>query len=129
MTIDWTVSHERRLVSAVIGPGTRRRDYPAFIVALSEAGAISYRKIFDLRFGMLDYTVADVKALGQKVVDWGKAGNPGPVALIVSSELTDEFARLYSEHARIDRPVRLFTDTAAAQVWLDEIAPVAADKT
>ena len=73
MTIDWTVSHERRLVSAIVGPGTRRRDYPAFIVALSEAGAISYRKIFDLRFGMLDYTVADVKALGQKVVDWGKA--------------------------------------------------------
>ncbi len=118
------MSHEKRLVSAVIGPGKRRRDYPVFIVALSEAGAISCRKIFDLRFGRLDYTVADVKALSQKVVEWGKAGSPGPTALIVSSKLTEEFARLYSEHARIERQARIFTDTAAAQVWLDEVAPL-----
>ncbi len=124
MAIDWTVSHQKRLVTAVIGPKTRRRDYPAFLIALSEAGAISYRKIFDLRFGMLDYTVADVRALGQKVTEWGKDGRSGPVALIASSELTAEFATLYGQHARVERPIRIFSDMAEALTWLDEVDPV-----
>ncbi len=124
MAIDWTVSHEKRLVTAVIGPKTRRRDYPAFLAALRERGAISYRKIFDLSFGMLDYTVSDVRALGQKVIEWGKGGKPGPVALIASSELTAEFATLYGQHARAERPIRIFADMAEALAWLDEVDPV-----
>jgi hypothetical protein len=125
MAIDFTVSHEEKLVVATIGAGTRRSDYPKFLEGMSEANAHGYRKIVDLSFATLDYfKIADLRAFGQIVAAWGKAGNPGPTALIINSELSQEMADLFREHAKAARPVQVFTDAAAARAWLDEVAPL-----
>jgi hypothetical protein len=125
MAIDVSVSHEDRLVIATVGSGTRRGDYLKMLQEIAEAKAVSYRKIVDIRFVPPEYRVADFRAFGQRVMEWGQAGEkPGPTALIVGSEIATEFAELFREHARADRPLQIFTDPAPARAWLDQVAPV-----
>ena len=124
MAIEWTVSHDDKLVTAVANHATRRRDYPAFLTEMSANGLVPYRKIFDLRYARLEFTAADLRAWGQRVVDWGNADRPGPTALLVDSDLARELADMFTTHARANRPVAIFTSTDAARAWLDEVAPV-----
>ena len=47
----------------------------------------------------------------------------GPVACVVSSEIAHEMIAIFDRKMSLDRPLRIFRDTAAAMRWLDEIAP------
>lgn len=124
MAIDFEVSHAERLVVATIGAGTRRSDYPKFLTGMSEAGAHGYRKIVDMRFAPMEFKASDIRAFGQIVKGWGESGSPGPTALLVNSEISQEIAGLFREYARAARPVNVFNDEKAARAWLDEVSPL-----
>lgn len=110
---------------ATVGPGTRRGDYLKMLQSIADANAVGYRKVVDIRFVPLDYKISDFRAFGQSVLAWAEAADrPGPTALIAASEVAQEFARLFNEHARADRPLRIFSDIDAARAWLDETAPL-----
>lgn len=125
MAIDWTISHAEKLVLATVPAGAKRSDYVTFLAGVADANAVGYRKIVDIRFATLEFKIADVRAYGQIVMTWGKDSKPGPTALIVNSEISSDFAELFRQYARADRPVRVFTDIEPARAWLDEVAPVA----
>jgi hypothetical protein len=126
VAIDFEVSHEDRLVVATIGADARRGDYLKFLNGMTEAGALGYRKIVDMRFASMEFKASDIRAFGESVKSWGSTGKPGPTALIVNTEISLEVAGLFREHARALREVRVFTDHETAKVWLDEVAPVTA---
>ena len=110
---------------ATVGAGTRRGDFLKALQNVAAANAVGYRKIIDIRFMPLDFKISDLRAFGQAVIAWSQGTDKlGPTALIAGSEVAQEFARLFSEHARADRPLRIFADVAPARAWLDEVAPV-----
>jgi hypothetical protein len=112
-------------VLATVGAGTRRGDFLKILTEIAAAKAAGYRKIVDIRFMPLDFKISDFRAFGQAVIAWAQGTDKlGPTALIAGSEVAQEFARLFNEHARADRPLRIFTDIDAARAWLDEVAPV-----
>jgi hypothetical protein len=47
-------------------------------------------------------------------------GLAGPLAIIMPREKYDQFARMLGILAVPERPMRFFTDAAAARAWLDE---------
>jgi hypothetical protein len=125
MAIDLRISHQDRLVLATVSGGTRRGDYLKMLQEIAAANAVGYRKIVDIRFVPLDYKIADFRAFGQSIRQWNRAGGtPGPTALIATTEMAQQFAELFREHAPADRPLRIFTDIEPARAWLDEVAPV-----
>jgi hypothetical protein len=126
MAINVRITHDEQLVIATVAGGTRRRDYLKMLQTIAEAKAVGYRKIVDIRSMPLDYKIADFRAFGQSVLDWARAGGGklGPTALIAATDMAKEFAGLFNQHARPDRPLRVFDDLPQARAWLDEIAPV-----
>jgi hypothetical protein len=47
-------------------------------------------------------------------------GQAGPLAIVMPREKYETFARMLGILAVPDRPMRFFTDAAAARAWLDE---------
>jgi hypothetical protein len=125
MAIVLKISHDDRLVLATVGGDARRGDYLKMLHGIAAANAVGYRKIVDIRFVPLDYKIADFRAFGQSIREWGQAGEkPGPTALIAGTEMAQQFAQLFRDHSPADRPLRIFADIPPARAWLDEIAPV-----
>src|SRR5262245_47362872 len=105
MSITVKISHEDQLVVMTVNPGARRGGYLQMLSEITAAKAVGYRKIFDSRYTPPDYKVSDFRAYAPTIGDWGKSGKPGPTAMIVSSEVVREFAELYREHVKLDRPL------------------------
>jgi hypothetical protein len=49
-----------------------------------------------------------------------QVGLAGPLAIVMPREKYDTFARMLGILAVPQRPMRFFTDAAAARAWLDE---------
>ncbi len=124
MAFDWTICHEAQLITATVSGEAKAQDFAGFFAGVTEAGALPYRKIVDIRFAMLEVHLAEVKAFGRSIVEAGKTMKIGPTAIIASSEIAREFAHAFEENAHTDRPLRTFATVEKGRAWLDEVAPV-----
>lgn len=120
MPINLTISHADKLVVAVADGEIDRAEIDEYLTALIAAGAMSYRKLFDISFAPLSLGVAELRALGKRSAD---AGPTGPLAIVVGSNLAREMAAIFESQAAADRPLRIFDDLPTAREWLDSFPP------
>ena len=100
------------------------QDMNAYLDAVVVADAMPYRKIFDLSGGSLDYSDADMMALGARIQAYAQQpGQPmGPLAIVASTPQAYEQAQMFATLAEAKRPIRIFREQHLARKWLDEQA-------
>ena len=123
MTLAWSISHEEKLVVVHIRSTLELEDVGGIYAVMAAEGAFSYRKLVDLSFAPLTMNVAGITKLSQLVGTAAGDAPRGPVACVVNSEIAHEMIEIFDRKMSLDRPLRIFRDTAAAMRWLDEIAP------
>lgn len=117
MPLHWTITPEDRLVVASATGSITLDDMEAYFADVARAGAMPYAKIFDLTF-FDGTTLREVSAAAARMVEYAGTSAVGPLAIVADTELREEVGRLFSSRARLDRPVGIFRDQAAAREWI-----------
>jgi hypothetical protein len=122
MPVTWTISVPNRLVIAVCKAPVTRKDVEDYLDAVVVAGALPYRKIFDLGGAKLEHTDEDMMALGARIQAYAQQyGEPmGPLAIVAASDEAFEQARMFTALAEATRPIKIFRELHLARRWLDE---------
>ena len=122
MPVTWTVSPSIRLVVAVCKGKVSPQDMNAYLDAVVVAGAMPYRKIFDLGQATLDYSDEDMMALGARIQAYAQHGGQpmGPLAIVAGTDKAQEQARLFTALGEAKRPIQIFGEQHLARRWLDE---------
>jgi len=119
MPLQWTISHDERLVVAVATGTVELADMEAYYADMARSGALPYAKIFDISF--FDGSGGrEVSAAAARMAEYGKSGPVGPLAIVATSQIGEEIGRFFSSKARLDRPVGIFRDQQAARAWIAE---------
>ena len=119
MPVTWSISHDDRIVLVAAEGDVAFENMDECLAAMAAAGAIPYRKLFDMTYLAPDaLRFADFKALGRKVVALANEGTVGPIAIVVGSDLLHEMAELYGQ-AKVGRALAIFSDRQKAREWLD----------
>ncbi len=122
MPVTWSISHNDRLVLASAEGDISPGNFDEYMSALVAAGAMPYRKLFDVTYATPgSIRLAQLKAFGSKVVAFAKLGAVGPLAIVVGSELEHELAELFAR-ADAGRALAIFSDRTKAREWLDGLA-------
>jgi hypothetical protein len=120
MPLYWTIDSRERLMTATADGGVRKDEMDAYLDAIEGAGAGTYRKLFDGSVGEPLMDADDIMALAVRMRGMQQLGQAGPLAIVMPREKYETFARMLGILAVPDRPMRFFTDAAAARAWLDE---------
>ncbi len=123
MPVTWTISAPNRLVIAVCKPPITRQDIETYLDAVVVAGAMPYRKIFDVGEATLYQSDEDMMALGARIQAYAQQRDEpmGPLAIVASSAKAFEQARMYAALAQAKRPIKIFRELHLARRWLDAL--------
>ncbi|MFI5000767.1 MAG: hypothetical protein ACHQK9_12880 [Reyranellales bacterium] len=118
MALFWSIFPEDEMVE-VSGEGIiTRADIEDYLAAMSRDGIKSYAKLVEVVLtGTLALDRDDVEHVAQSLVEYGRDGEAGPVAIVVHSELHLDMAVLLKRRVG-DRPFRIFTSLMEARAWL-----------
>lgn len=119
MPVHWTISHPSRLVVAVAKEEVTVADIEQYFAGVTDGGAMSYRKIFEITHTPDALSEDNLKALGRRVVYYAQHGQVGPVAIVAASDASYAQAQVFAEAARVSRPLMIFRELHAARRWLD----------
>ena len=123
MPVQWTISQPHRLVIAVAREELRLEDIENYLDGVVVAGAMPFRKIFDMTHATVMLGDADMMALGARIRAYLKVDRLGPLAIIAVTERAYQQARLFEALADGDRPVKIFRELHLAREWLDKVEP------
>lgn len=122
MPLHWTVDSREQLVVAVAEGGVTRPEFETYLDMLTATKVHGYRKLFDGRDAHPAMSGEDVYALGVRMRGFHAVEPPGPLAVVMSHAHFEQFSRVIGILAAADRPMRVFTEVAAARAWLDKRA-------
>jgi hypothetical protein len=121
MPVHWTISHSARLVVAIAKDDVTVSDIEKYFAGVTAAGAMSYRKIFEITHTPTALSEENLKALGRRVMYYSQHGQIGPVAIVAASDDSYAQAQIFaSASAQLSRPLMIFREMHAARRWLDE---------
>ena len=95
-------------------------DIEQYFAGVTAAGAMAYRKIFEITHTPMAISEENLKALGQRVMFYAQHGQIGPVAIVAASDESFAQARTFAGAATVRRPLQIFREMHAARQWLDE---------
>ena len=119
MPVQWTVSHQTRLVIAVARGDLRLLDIEHYLDGVITADALAYRKIFDMSEATPNLSDDDLMALGARIRAYIALGQIGPLAIVATTERSYEQALMFATLAEADRPLKIFRELHLARQWLD----------
>jgi len=117
MPIGWEVNHTRRLVSATGTGVLTKADIDGYLDELAAAATLSYGKIFHMDGCRLQLSKQDLVAIGVRIRSHEVLGSMGRVAVVAGSEQYEQAAE-FNAKVLAERPLQIFRDVAAAQIWL-----------
>lgn len=120
MPLYWVIDSRERLMTAVAEGGVTKEEANAYLDAMAGAGAGCYRRLFDGGGGEPLMDDHDIMGLAARMRGMQQLGQPGPLAVVMPRDKHERFARVLGVLAVPDRPMRFFSDAAAARAWLDE---------
>lgn len=124
--IEWTISHERQLVSARVIERATPEHFESYLSAVNQAGAAGYRKLFSMT-RQARVEAQDIPAFAALVRSHARGvAKVGPVAIVVGTDESNALADWFRSLATVDRPVRIFQGEGTAIAWLDGLAPPSA---
>lgn len=118
MPLTWTIDPDRKLVTATAEGGVTQTELAAYLDAVDQAGALSYRKLFDAGRGDPGMDSEELLALGVRMRASHAVGPMGALAIVVPGEVEGSFGRVLGILASAKRPMRVFSDLAAARKWI-----------
>jgi hypothetical protein len=127
MPLEWSVSHEDKLVFLQVTDGVALDEVLREYAAARAAGVLQYRKLVDLSFAQIDLGPLNLATLAAAAMTASAGLVSGPVAFVVTRDVVREMVEVFDRKANLDRPLRIFRDIASARQWLDEVAPVGRD--
>jgi hypothetical protein len=124
MSLDWSVDHTGRRVTATLSKSTTEQEMYEFLGEIIAEGAMPYGKLFDAgaatqwidpgRIGPIAATARLYSRMG--------LGPVGPLAIVVSGERASARAKEYALLSDATRKVRIFASRADAESWLASMA-------
>ena len=124
MSLDWTIDHDKRLITIVAIGDVTRADLDAMLDAMEAEGAMPYRKLFEASRGDTAIGLYDMLTLGCRMRAYHKsAGRMGPLALVLPPDKIDLVERVLGMLAVADRPMKVFMTPAPALRWIEEQRP------
>ena len=120
MPLYWTIDSRERLMTAVADGGVHKDEVEAYLDAMAGARAGTYRRLFDGSHGEPLMGTDEIMDLAVRMRGMQQAGQAGPLAIVMPRDKYDKFARMLGILAIPDRPMRFFTDPAAARTWLEQ---------
>ena len=120
MPLYWVIDSRARLMTAVAEGGVSKEEANAYLDAMAGARAGSYRRLFDGSEGEPLMNDGDIMELAVRMRGMQQGGQPGPLAIVMPRAKHEQFARMLGILAVPHRPIRFFSDPAAARAWLDE---------
>jgi hypothetical protein len=121
MPLHWTIDATNRLVTIVAQGDVTSQDVDAYLKAVVEGGAVTYRKLFDGSEGETSMGPDDMLALGARFRTFHARGPVGPLAVVVPDGKADLVARMLGILATADRPMRVFRTVAPARRWIESL--------
>lgn len=119
MPVNWSICHKDRIVQAAAEGEASVEDLEQYLSEITAAGAMPYRKLFDLTYvASGGLRLAELRAFSRRVLALAKEGPIGPIAIVVGSELEQELAEVFGK-VDAGRPLAIFSDVSAAREWLD----------
>jgi hypothetical protein len=122
MPLQWTISHPKRLVLAVLKSEVRPRGMIDFLAALDAAGARPYGKLVFLERLVTTISEENVVALANLVRKREAESVVGPIAIIAPDDATFEQACQFAHVAELVRPIRVFRELHEGRRWIDAVA-------
>ena len=121
MPMRWTISHDKRMVTAAAEGPVTLRDVEAYFDAVVVADAQPYGKLFDATGMVALLSDDDVMAIGARmsayVRDQGQPG--GPAAFVVTDGAARDFIERYLNLMPSSRRAMIFETVDKARRWLD----------
>ena len=118
MALTWTSAHEEKLVTVFIGSQLNVEDVQACFTAITEAGAIPYRKLVDLTQAPLLLGMAGIRGIAQRIKKVPEGVRRGPAAFVVTTELAKEMVATFDHQMGVPRPMAMFRTREQARAWL-----------
>jgi hypothetical protein len=119
MPIHWTISHPKKLVVAVCKGLLTRQDIEGYLDAVVVADGLPYRKMFDMTQAEPALPDDDMMALGARIRAYTTMDGLGPLAIVASTDISYERARMFAALADARRPLKIFRELHHARQWLD----------
>jgi hypothetical protein len=120
--ISLDIDHKKRRVMAVVeGEGTLI-DGMKILAQIFAAGAVPYAKLIDLNFARPEEGASAIRKISRYVRTFNKGKQPGPLAIVATSELIKEMVAMFDQQVGAKRPIAVFDDRESAGVWLDGLA-------
>jgi hypothetical protein len=95
MPLYWTIDSRLQLVTAVADGDVSKGDVEAYLAIVNGSPNIpEWHKLFDARFGRLDFSAEDVNYLGAIIRAADIARTAGPLAFVTPESETPELGRL-----------------------------------
>lgn len=120
MPLYWVIDSRERLMTAVSEGDVSMEEANAYLDAMAGAQAGSYRRLFDGGHGEPRMSEQDIMGLAVRIRGMQEFGKVGPLAIVMPRDKHEQFARMLGILAIPDRPMRFFSDPAAARAWLDK---------
>ena len=120
MPLHWTIDPERKLVTVRADGPVTRVEADAYLDAVENDDAISYRKLYDGRAGKLGMDREELMAIGARFRSYHHLP-VGALAVVLADDKLEIVGRLLGILASADRPMRLFANLPAAQRWLESL--------
>ena len=120
MSLDWSIDHGRRLVTATLHRSTTEEEMYRFLGEVIAEGAMPYGKMFDASAATQWITPSRIGPIAAtaRLYDRMRLGPVGPLAIVVSGERATARAREFAEMSDASRVVRIFSSRDEAQAWL-----------
>lgn len=123
MPLHWKIDSQRRTVDVVAEDEVTVVDVMAFLDALEQAEALPYKTLIDGSRGRANMTGEDMMALVVRIREQHRLSVIGPLAVVVSREQAQQFARVLGAAAVADRPMKVFDEIKPARRWLEAQLP------
>lgn len=119
MPVTWTISHPDRLIVAVAEGAVTLQEIEQYLDGVVTSNALAYRKIFDVTETVIHPPDEDMMILGARIRAYPAFGRFGALAIVAPGDRSRWMARLYTQLADVDRPIKIFRNREAARKWLD----------
>lgn len=120
MALKWSIAHAEQLVTLIASDVVRYDEVEAYLSAVSADGALSYRKLFDVRDGRNGMSSSQLMAYAGSVTGYSQMASLGPYAVVVGNDRGSAMAPLLRALflAERYRPIRMFSKVDKALDWL-----------
>jgi hypothetical protein len=121
MPLYWTIDSRRKVVTVTCEGDVTRHDLFDYLDVVEGAGALTYCKLFDGTAFHTSMTADEILEIGARFRSY-HSRPIGPLAVVLSPDKADLFARVLGILAAADRPMRVFQRLGPARRWIADFA-------